>query len=406
MKLKQIRVSGYKNLIDCSVDLGDFNVLVGPNNSGKSNLLEAMQMLNGIMVVGSTRAPDSVQSYILRLLEHSRCHLSKFSSKPVTIGIRFEMEIKGARWKVDYEVRVEVSKNKLEFLRERLFGKDLSKRGPVSVYLKRDNTKVKIKGKEYPIAKYQSAFSLVSTVYPEMKGLSKELGLMFSHVIASTLFSSVAISPYNVKKSVNTEKGPDDFRISSFDPLVLIDHIKTDTKHYPVFRETVCNILDLEDIYFDVIEMSPPSKSKSKENVKRHRRLMLKTHGSDYADLEEFSDGTIAVVSILSVLIAPVFMGPVLLLEEPENFLHPAALERLLKFLKDNSDRWPVLITTHSPYLLNGVNPTDVNVAVVDETGATHFEKVKNTRELREYLNKGLMSFGDLLVNNYDRFRE
>ncbi|HIJ72393.1 MAG TPA: ATP-binding protein, partial [Planctomycetes bacterium] len=86
--------------------------------------------------------------------------------------------------------------------------------------------------------------------------------------------------------------------------------------------------------------------------------------------------------------------------------LHPEAVDKLLCFLQDNSDRWPVLITTHSPYLLNGVKPTDVNVAVVDETGATHFEKVKNTRQLREYLSKSLMSFGDLLVNNYERFRE
>ena len=64
------------------------------------------------------------------------------------------------------------------------------------------------------------------------------------------------------------------------------------------------------------------------------------------------------------------------------------------------------MITTHSPYLLNGVNPEDVNVAVVDNTGAAHFEKVKNSKQLRDYLNKGLMSFGELLVRDYEGFRE
>ncbi len=52
------------------------------------------------------------------------------------------------------------------------------------------------------------------------------------------------------------------------------------------------------------------------------------------------------------------------------------------------------------------LKPEDVNIAVVDDNGATHFEKIKNNRELRDYLNKGLMSFGDLLVDNYKRFRE
>jgi len=93
-------------------------------------------------------------------------------------------------------------------------------------------------------------------------------------------------------------------------------------------------------------------------------------------------------------------------LEELENCLHPAAIEKLLRFLQDNADKWPVLITTHSSYLLNGVNPEDVNVAVVDETGAAHFEKVKNSRQLRDYLNKGLMSFGELLVKDFEGFRE
>ena len=45
MKLKQIRVDGYKNLIDCEVNLSDFNVLVGPNNSGKSNAIDALRLL-------------------------------------------------------------------------------------------------------------------------------------------------------------------------------------------------------------------------------------------------------------------------------------------------------------------------------------------------------------------------
>ncbi|MGO9147350.1 MAG: AAA family ATPase, partial [Desulfomonilia bacterium] len=34
-----IGIDGYKNLIDCDIDLHNLNVIVGPNNSGKSNFL-------------------------------------------------------------------------------------------------------------------------------------------------------------------------------------------------------------------------------------------------------------------------------------------------------------------------------------------------------------------------------
>lgn len=65
MKLKQIRVDGYKNLINCVVDLGDFNVLVGANNSGKSNLLEALHVL-GLLSFGGPQERKLILNGMLR----------------------------------------------------------------------------------------------------------------------------------------------------------------------------------------------------------------------------------------------------------------------------------------------------------------------------------------------------
>ncbi|MCX5683594.1 MAG: AAA family ATPase, partial [Planctomycetota bacterium] len=92
---------------------------------------------------------------------------------------------------------------------------------------------------------------------------------------------------------------------------------------------------------------------------------------------------------------------PIICIEEPENFLHPAALEKLLAFLQDVAHKWPILLTTHSPYLVNGVRPQDIIVAVVDDTGSTHFEKPRNRKAITERLNRGYMNFGDLLVTNF-----
>ena len=161
--------------------------------------------------------------------------------------------------------------------------------------------------------------------------------------------------------------------------------------------------MDLEGAKFHANEHKLPSKdSQEKETIKRFRSFAIKRQGAGYAEITEFSDGTLAVACILSALLLVKREGPILCIEELENCLHPAALKKLLRFLQDHSDKWPVLITTHSPYLLNGVRPEDVNVAVVDETGATHFKKVKNTRQLRDYLKSGFMSFGDMLASNFE----
>lgn len=44
--LKRIRIRGYKSFADLSVELGPLTVLLGPNASGKSNFLDALQLLS------------------------------------------------------------------------------------------------------------------------------------------------------------------------------------------------------------------------------------------------------------------------------------------------------------------------------------------------------------------------
>ena len=44
--LKRIKIQGYKSLVDLELNLKPLSVLVGPNASGKSNLLDALQLLS------------------------------------------------------------------------------------------------------------------------------------------------------------------------------------------------------------------------------------------------------------------------------------------------------------------------------------------------------------------------
>jgi len=423
MKLRQIRISGYKNLIDCSVDLGDFNVLVGPNNSGKSNLLEAIQMLWPICF-----GDENLRNVILmgmpvpsRLCPSSLCHLEEHRNKPLKIGVSFEVQLDEQSWAVDYDVHVQCGESDIEnvgFLYEKLTAKVPGRPGPVTTYILREkvqgkevmNVKVNRKGilKEHPISKRIPSIQAISSLYPDFKGLPEELTIFIEMIRSIGTTKVFAISPKGMREKINKEEMIEGICTTSFDLLYVLDQIKEDGEYFEVFKESLCDILDFEQVYFETQDVSAVAKDKKPSKAtKRVRMFAVKRTGSEPSFIEEYSDGTLVVIAVLEALFSENSLkGPILCLEELENCLHPEAVDKLLCFLQDNSDRWPVLITTHSPYLLNGVKPTDVNVAVVDETGATHFEKVKNTRQLREYLSKSLMSFGDLLVNNYERFRE
>ena len=46
--LKRIKIKGYKSLVDVDVSLRPLSVLFGPNAAGKSNFLDALQLLSRI----------------------------------------------------------------------------------------------------------------------------------------------------------------------------------------------------------------------------------------------------------------------------------------------------------------------------------------------------------------------
>jgi predicted ATP-dependent endonuclease of OLD family len=43
MKIKKIRLQRFRQFSDTTIEFGDFNVLVGPNNSGKTTVLHAIR---------------------------------------------------------------------------------------------------------------------------------------------------------------------------------------------------------------------------------------------------------------------------------------------------------------------------------------------------------------------------
>src|SRR5487761_1632363 len=50
--LERIHIENYKCLRDVTVDLGDFTILIGPNDSGKSSFLEVLQSFGKLVRQG------------------------------------------------------------------------------------------------------------------------------------------------------------------------------------------------------------------------------------------------------------------------------------------------------------------------------------------------------------------
>lgn len=110
------------------------------------------------------------------------------------------------------------------------------------------------------------------------------------------------------------------------------------------------------------------------------------------------SDGTLRAIGLL----AAVYQRPsptLIAIEEPEATIHPGALEAILDLLRAASRRVQVVITTHSPELLDAKWIEDRHLRVVEwQRGATRIAPVSLAN--REALQRHLMSAGELLRSN------
>lgn len=96
------------------------------------------------------------------------------------------------------------------------------------------------------------------------------------------------------------------------------------------------------------------------------------------------SEGSVRLVGMLLALLVP--QPPLLVaFENPDLHLHARMMEYLSEILKAASRRSQVIITTHSPYLLDHMPPESVLV-VWKENGETKVKPVKDSDELREAL--------------------
>jgi predicted ATPase len=117
-----------------------------------------------------------------------------------------------------------------------------------------------------------------------------------------------------------------------------------------------------------------------------------KTHKFNVAQM---SDGTLRVLGLLTALYQRPKPG-IIVLEEPEQTVNPAIMEVLADSIKEVSGTRQVIVTTHSPHLLDQFDPEQIRAVDMVE-GRTQVSRVGPTQ--MGVVHDRLFSLGELLVS-------
>ena len=333
--LRRIRAVNFRCLRDVDVELDEFHVLVGANGSGKSALFDALLFVGDSLLLGLDRATER-RTGEFRDLVWGR------PDSDLSFELMFELDVpKAIRDEIPRLYRrFAVSLSVLEAECGNL-------RGTLTGHLKTDSGQ----GEEPPTG---SAF-LPGLWKTEMKFDSTTvLGptIEFEHPLVTRLvmdtFMRVSELALENRLLRQASKAP---RLGRPTPRESLPWLFYELRRYPDRHDAWLQhvrtaIADLRDI--DV-----------KTRADDRYSYLVATYGSGLeVPSWALSDGTLRLLALTIIAYLPE-EGRTYLIEEPENGVHPLAVEAIYRSLSSSYDA-QVLVTTHSPVLLACTEPKEL----------------------------------------------
>ncbi len=163
---------------------------------------------------------------------------------------------------------------------------------------------------------------------------------------------------------------------------------QTDEKGFKLIEGVVRSIAP----YFKCFKLRP--------NPINPNKISLEWEEKDtdmYLNGYSFSDGTIRFIA-LATLLLQTNTPKVIIIDEPELGLHPAAINKFAEMIKKASFNSQIILSTQSTNLVNCFEPK--NIVVVDrEDGQSVFKRLSN-EELSIWLNEYEYSLSDMWEKN------
>ena len=356
------------------IELTPLNVMIGPNASGKSNFIEALELIHA--------TPTDISDAI-RIGGTAGEWLWKGASPPKPAVIEARICSNGPTLELRYRLAFTEANSRLEIVDEALENSLPHKAGENDVFfyyrfqnghpvinvkqtVKDEGAKkeyVKRQLKRESLNPEQSVFSQRKDpeIYPELTRVAEKFGRI-------QIFREWGFGRSAALRQAQPASLPSD---SLLPTIVNLGLVLNDLEHqdtWPQFLEYMQRFLP------------------------RFKRLTTKIQGGAVQiylhedglktpiPATRLSDGTIRFLALLAVLLHPK-KSPLLCIEEPELGLHPDALAIIADLLVEAKTKTQVIVTTHSDVLVSALTEEADSVLVSDYVGGgTEFRRLESAK--------------------------
>jgi predicted ATPase len=386
MKIQELRVRGFRSLHDVAWQPGDLNIVIGPNASGKSNLLRVLELLS-ISAQGGLGKHIQREGGIEPLLWNG-------SVDSIHLELQFRQPDRGAhpalraalsRWEYRLEL-VRIGKTSAYRVQTEVLG-DFQR---VVTGEKPEPFKLLERQQQRAVVYDENEHQLVAPedlVLPEETLLSMAAGPYTGN--RQIPIYQQHLATWGIYQDFHTDRDAlirqsavarNETRLAA-DGQDLVSVLHTLYQTNREFNQEVNAAMkaafgdEFEELIF------PPAAEQRIQFGVRWRSLR---QGQSAADL---SDGTLRFLFLLAVLANPV-PPPLIAIDEPETGLHPSMLPIIAEYSADASARAQIIFTTHSPAFLDAfkdIRPQPT-ITVLDWVSGKSELRIRSGSELEHWL--------------------
>jgi predicted ATPase len=347
MRFTHLKLGNWRNFVSVDVPLAQRAFIVGPNASGKSNLLDALRFLRDVArpAGGLRSAVDErggigrVRSLHAGIRRTSTARAYSPPSMPMLLEVR--MELDGKPWR--YSLQIDDVPEDVTVVSEEVDGPD----GPL---LRRPNAD----DREDPERLTQTHLEQISANRPFRKLVEALASVEYAHLVPELIRQ-----PRGGSAGHAGRRDP-----NGSDLLESIRALPDEerARRLAIVQGQLAKVIpQLKDLsYWEMENGTPHIGARFTE-----WKVWPSVHQED-----QLSDGTLRLLGLLWVLGSG--SSPVLL-EEPEMSLHAAAVRQIPQLLARAASRMDrqILVSTHSEEMLTdtGIDPSEVVILSPTEAG-------------------------------------
>jgi predicted ATPase len=387
------------------IELGPLNVLIGPNASGKSNLIEALGLLHAAPVdlLAPIRAGGGVGEWLWKgagKKQGAEIDVTLYypdGPQPLRHRIRFNE----AGQKFDLEDEVIENEHASNFndpdpyfyyryqgghpaINTRsLVSAEADQAGQAPTNIVREGDEASLPGRYQRSLRRESitpnqsilAQKKDADTYPELTYVGEQYRAMM-------IFREWGFGRNTAPRRAQQTDLPTDFLLEDASNLALV---LNDLEHRPGWS----TIMEKLREFYDDIESITTKLQGGTVQVYIHEKGLKKAP----VPATRLSDGMLRYLCMLSILCHPE-PPPLICIEEPEMCLHPDVIPALGRLMLDAAQRTQLIVTTHSDALVSSLSEEPESIVVCErDAKGSHLRRLQ-ADQLKTWLEK--YSLGDL----------